>query len=104
MPLLSTFGAASARAFGLFNNLIEKFINLYSLRFNSASTDYLNKTFSTKPTTWTMSVWVKRANLGSLQAIAATRNVSINASSLSFTAANQLQYIKSKYTSRLTCF
>ena len=94
MPLLSTFGAASARAFGLFNNLKEKFINLYSLRFNSGSTDYLNKTFSTKPTTWTMSVWVKRANLGSLQAIAATRNTSTNASSLSFTAANQLQYIK----------
>jgi hypothetical protein len=94
MPLLSTFGAASARAFGLFSNLIKKFITLYSLRFNSGSTDYLNKTFSTKPTTWTMSVWVKRANLGGVQAIAATRNVSINASSLSFTAANQLQYIK----------
>lgn len=95
MPLLSTFGAASARAFGLFfNNLKEKFINLYSLRFNSDSTDYLNKTFSTTPTTWTMSVWVKRANLGSLQSIAGARNVSVSSWGLRFIATSALEYIK----------
>ena len=94
MPLLSTFGAASARAFGLFNNLIEKFITLYSLRFNSDSTDYLNKTFSTTPTTWTMSVWVKRANIGSLQSIAGARNVSISSWGLRFIATSALEYIK----------
>ena len=35
-----------------------------SLRFNRGSSDYLNKTFSSagSRTTWTISVWVKRAN------------------------------------------
>jgi hypothetical protein len=42
-----------------------------SLRFNSGSSDYLNKTFGT-PTSrriWTISVWVKRSTLGNNQPI-----------------------------------
>jgi hypothetical protein len=64
MPLLSTFGAASARAFGLFSNLI-KFISLFSLRFNSGSSDNLSRTPATASNrkTWTWSAWVKLSAL-----------------------------------------
>jgi hypothetical protein len=62
MPLLSTFGAASARAFGLFNNLKEEFISLFSLRFNPESLDQLSRTPTVESNrkTWTYSLWVKR--------------------------------------------
>ena len=65
MPLLSTFGAASARAFGLFNNLIEKFISLFSLRFNEGSSDNLSRTpaSASNRKTWTWSAWVKLSAL-----------------------------------------
>lgn len=39
-----------------------------SLMFDSASTQYLSRTFTTS-TTWTLSVWVKRANISSAQGI-----------------------------------
>ena len=66
MPLLSTIGAAAARAFGFLRSLISGYNVANSLRFNSGSSDYLDRTLST-PTNqkiWTFSTWIKRSDLG----------------------------------------
>jgi hypothetical protein len=62
MPVLSTFGAASAKGFG-FTSFIN-ILNNYSLRFNYGSSDYLNKTFASAGDRkiWTWSSWVKISN------------------------------------------
>jgi hypothetical protein len=67
MPLLSTIGAAAARAFGFLRSLISGYNIANSLRFNSGSSDYLSRTpaTATNRKTWTWSGWVKRSNLGS---------------------------------------
>jgi hypothetical protein len=43
MPLLSTIGAAAARAFGFLRSLISGYNVANSLRFNVGSSDYLQK-------------------------------------------------------------
>lgn len=68
MPLLSTIGAAAARAFGFLRSLISGYNVANSLRFNSGSSDYLNRVFGVSPTsrtTMTISAWVKRSTIGS---------------------------------------
>jgi hypothetical protein len=66
MPLLSTIGAAAARAFGFLRSLISGYNVANSLRFNSGSSDFLNKTFGTATNRkiFTISVWAKRSKLG----------------------------------------
>jgi hypothetical protein len=63
MPLLSTIGAAAARAFGFLKALVTGGYEVdNSLRFNSGSSDYLNRTLST-PTNnkiYTWSGWIKK--------------------------------------------
>jgi len=67
MPLLSTIGAAAARAFGFLRSLISGYNVANSLRFNSGSSDYLNRTPASAGNrkTWTWSGWVKRSTLSS---------------------------------------
>jgi len=61
MPLLSTIGAAAARAFGFLKSLVGGYEIDNSLRFNSGSTDYLNRSFSSgNRKTFTYSGWCKR--------------------------------------------
>jgi len=62
-----------------------------SLRFNSGSSDYLNKTFGT-PTNeykWTFSTWVKRSNLGAGQ-IFVPRTDGNNTGVIGFNSSNAL--------------
>ena len=62
-----------------------------SCRFNSGSSDYLNKTFGT-PTNeykWTFSTWVKRSNLGAGQ-IFAPRTDGNNTGVIGFNSSNAL--------------
>jgi hypothetical protein len=71
MPLLSTIGAAAARAFGFLRSLISGYNVANSLRFNSASSDYLSRTpaSTTNQRTYTISCWYKRMNTGLQSAI-----------------------------------
>ena len=71
MPLLSTIGAAAARAFGFLRSLISGYNVANSLRFNSGSSDYLNRTpaTTTNQRTYTISCWYKRTNTGLQSAI-----------------------------------
>jgi hypothetical protein len=61
MPLIIPSNSISAGGYEVDN----------SLRFNSGSSDRLNKTFgtSTSRRIWTISVWVKRSTLGNNQPI-----------------------------------
>jgi hypothetical protein len=63
MPLLSTIGAAAARAFGFLRSLISGYNVANSLRFNSASSDYLSRTQSSTGNRqkFTISMWAKRS-------------------------------------------
>jgi hypothetical protein len=64
MPLLSTIGAAAAKAFGFLKSLFGGYEVDNSLRFNSGSSDTLTKTFSTSGTSdkiKTFSFWIKRS-------------------------------------------
>ena len=66
MPLLSTIGAAAARAFGFLRSLISGYNVANSLRFNLGSADNLERTLgtSTSRRIYTMSTWVKRSVIG----------------------------------------
>jgi hypothetical protein len=61
MPLLSTIGAAAARAFGFLRSLISGYNVANSLRFNSGSSDNLSRTpaSASNRKTFTWSGWVK---------------------------------------------
>ena len=64
MPLLSTIGAAAARAFGFLRSLISGYNVANSLRFNSGSSDSLTRTPATTGTSrriMTFSFWTKRS-------------------------------------------
>jgi hypothetical protein len=68
-----------------------------SLRFNSGSTDYLNKTFSTSGTSAyiaTISLWIKKAKLGSSQFIFGTfaGSPSVYSNDLYFTSSDTLEF------------
>jgi hypothetical protein len=76
MPLLSTIGAAAARAFGFLKALVAGYEVDNSLRFNSGSSDYLSRTpaSSSNRKTFTISTWVKRSILSSSQEIFSNNN------------------------------
>ena len=63
MPLLSTIGAAAARAFGFLKSLFAGYAVDNSLRFNSGSSDYLSRTpaSASNRQKWTLSGWYKLA-------------------------------------------
>ena len=68
-----------------------------SLRFNSASSDYLNRTIgsSTPSTTWTLSCWLKRSKLGVAQTFlsaAASSAGNNNNLNIKFKADDSLEY------------
>ena len=63
-----------------------------SLRFRSSASAYLNRTFSSTPSTYTISVWVKRGQLGSTQVIAGCRNAAVSSSQLYFNSSDQLYF------------
>jgi hypothetical protein len=65
MPLLSTIGAAAARAFGFLRSLISGNNVANSLRYNSASSDNLSRTPGSAGNrrTYTISYWIKRSKI-----------------------------------------
>jgi len=68
-----------------------------SLRFNSASSDYLNRTIgsSTPSTTWTLSCWLKRSKLGVAQTFlsaAASSAGNNNNLNIKFQSDDSLEY------------
>jgi hypothetical protein len=65
MPLLSTIGAAAARAFGFLRSLISGYNVANSLRYNSASSDNLSRTPGSAGNrrTYTISYWIKRSKI-----------------------------------------
>jgi hypothetical protein len=72
MPLLSTIGAAAARAFGFLKALVTGGYEVdNSLRFNSGSSDFLNRTpaSSGDKKTFTYSTWIKRSNFDSYMTV-----------------------------------
>ena len=100
MPLLSTFGAASARAFGLFSNFI-KFLSLFSLRFNEGSSDNLSRTpaSASNRKTWTWSAWVKLSSPSTsnifFQAGTSTNNLKIEIDSTnSFKVVSEISNVQ----------
>ena len=106
MPLLSTIGAAAARAFGFLRSLISGYNVANSLRFNSGSSDYLNKTFGTATNRkiFTFSTWVKRSSVtgdnGYL--MSAGTNASTNIDEFYFKSTNVLGF--GAYESSVTQF
>jgi hypothetical protein len=69
MPLLSTIGAAAARAFGFLRSLISGYNVANSLRFNRGSSDSLTRTpaSSGNRRTYTISTWLKRTKLSTAE-------------------------------------
>ena len=70
MPLLSTIGAAAARAFGFLRALVTGGYSVAnSLRFNRGSSDSLTRTpaSSGNRRTYTISTWLKRAKLSTAE-------------------------------------
>ena len=68
-----------------------------SLRFNSGSSDSLDRTISSSPTDmekFTISVWVKRSKLGSEQAIIGQYSSSNFREKIDFLADDRLEYIQ----------
>jgi len=66
-----------------------------SLRFNSGSSDYLNRTpaSSGNLTTWTYSVWIKRANISTAQQMIAMALPSAgNDTQINFASNDQIEY------------
>lgn len=65
MPLLSTIGAAAARAFGFLRSLVASYNVANSLRYNSASSDRLSRTPASAGNrrTYTISYWLKRSKI-----------------------------------------
>lgn len=79
-----------------------------SLRFRSAASAYLNRTYSspTNNRIWSLSVWVKRGSLATNQAIIGTTDnnlTSANVGAIRFISSNTLEYFEysSAYTIRL---
>ena len=77
-----------------------------SLRFNSADSAYLNKTFATNGTgggiTVTFSAWVKRGTLGSLQSIIGADSTAGTSTYFGFNSSNNLEFTVSATTYRVT--
>jgi hypothetical protein len=86
-PLLLATAAAAADA--------GPFSVTRSLRFNSADSAYLNRTPSSAGNrkTWTWSGWVKRANLGSEQAIFGAWTDNSNRTIVRFDSSDKLQFL-----------
>jgi hypothetical protein len=79
--------------FILGSNSVSGYTVRNSLRFNSGSSDYLNKTFATNGTDRkirTISCWVKRAKLGTEQVIIGGDDLSANQSRLVFLSGDTL--------------
>ena len=100
MPLLSTIGAAAARAFGFLRSLISGYNVANSLRFNSASSDYLNRTpaTTTNRRTWTWSGWVKRATISGTQVLFGHNDYPTLQTSIRFTTDNTLSLAGTGFT------
>jgi hypothetical protein len=94
MPLLSTIGAAAARAFGFLRALVTGGYNVAnSLRFNSGSSDYLFKNSwatATSDKIFTYSTWVKRSQLANTERLfgAYAGSPQVYSCDLSFTSNN----------------
>ena len=65
-----------------------------SLRFNSGSSDYLNRTpgGAGNRQTWTLNIWVKRATLGVAQAIFTAGSNENNVDNIQFDASDRLNF------------
>ena len=63
-----------------------------SLRFNSADSAYLNRTFSGTPLTYTFSCWVKRSKFSTSQMIVGCRAGGVRVNQLSFNASDNLVF------------
>jgi hypothetical protein len=61
-----------------------------SLRFRASASAWLTRTFSGYNNTYTVSFWVKRGTLGTLQVVLASRDAGVGGSNLSFTATDTL--------------
>ncbi|WP_415061419.1 SPRY domain-containing protein [Bdellovibrio sp.] len=61
------------------------------LRFRSSATAYLSRTFSSTPLTYTLSLWAKRGQLGSVQVLAGCRLNAVATCDLVFDASDQLR-------------
>ena len=75
---------ATPTTYGVLNALTK------SLRFRSSNSAYLNRTFSSTPTSWTASFWVKRGQLGSVQTILGARLSGTGSSYLQFNSNDTL--------------
>jgi len=75
-------------ASGFYNGVAKQ-----SLRFDDGSSASLSKSISGSPYTYTFSAWVKRASLGSLQVIGASRTSGVDASYISFQSSNILEVV-----------
>jgi hypothetical protein len=64
-----------------------------SLRFRSSASAYLSRTpaSASNQTVWTISVWVKRGTLGSLQTVFDAYTNGSNSSTINFTSSDQIQ-------------
>jgi hypothetical protein len=91
MPLLSTIGAAAARAFGFLKSLVGGYEVDNSLRFNSGSSDYLSRTpaGAGNQTTMTISFWAKRSTLSSATDVISQGTGS--ACHIAFDSSNQME-------------
>jgi hypothetical protein len=63
-----------------------------SLIFNSGSSQYLNRTFSETPFTYTFSCWAKRSKLTASQMIVGCRTGGVRVNQLSFNATDNLAF------------
>jgi len=63
-----------------------------SLRFRASASAYLNRTPASTPTSWTLSLWVKRGTLGSQQALVYSRQAGTISTGLFFNASDQLEF------------
>lgn len=93
MPLLSTIGAAAARAFGFLRSLLASYNVANSLRFNSGSSDSLSKNSwatATSDKIFTYSTWVKRSQLANTERLfgAFAGSPQVYSCDLSFTSNN----------------
>ena len=102
MPLLSTIGAAAARAFGFLRALVTGGYNVAnSLRFNSGSSDNLSRTAGT-PTSqriFTISAWIKIVKLNTSDGSYIIGQNSTNESYFRINSSNQLMFADRDATS-----
>ena len=62
-----------------------------SLRFRSSASAYLSRTFTATPTTYTLSFWLKRGSLGSIQVPFGGRLSGTGVSTIVFTASDAIE-------------